>query len=226
VLALGETPERVFVIGSPELDTHRAGSGVTLDAVRARYEIGFDDYGIVIFHPVTSEQDSMARQARALFSALVASGRHFVVIQPNNDPGAGAIAAAIADLPSARFRVLPSMRFAHFSELLRHASAIIGNSSTGVREAPFLGVPSLDIGSRQTNRAHSASVHHAAATETAAIAEFLAGVWGRRYAPCTAFGGGSAAENFLAVLRAGDIWDLPLQKTFRDAAPLAEAGHG
>ena len=157
------------------------------------------------------------------------------MIRPNNDPGAEAIQEVIAAQPAARFRVLPSMRFAHFSELLRHASAIIGNSSTGVREAPFLGVPSLDIGTRQTNRSEAASVHHATATDRAGIDAFLSGIWGRRYPASTEFGGGTAAENFLRILRSEGFWQGALQKTFNDVTPpgqatgsgeTREAGHG
>lgn len=216
VLAMGESSDSIYVIGSPELDTHGGASGVTLDDVRARYEIPFDDYGIVIFHPVTSEVDTIGAQAEALFSALSASNRHFVVIRPNNDPGSPQIQKAIADLSSEQFRVLPSMRFAHFSELLRQANAVVGNSSTGVREAPFLGVPSLDIGTRQTNRSTSASVHHADAGQTDKINKFLDETWGARYEPCMAFGGGSAAENFLCMLEDEAFWNRTLQKTFND----------
>ncbi|MBK1634223.1 UDP-N-acetylglucosamine 2-epimerase [Rhodovulum adriaticum] len=226
VLALGETDDRVYVIGSPELDTHRTGSGVALDEVRARYAIPFQDYGIVIFHPVTSEVDSIGQQAEALFDALAASGRHFVVIRPNNDPGSDAIQAVIAAQSADRFRELPSMRFSHFSELLRNASAIIGNSSTGVREAPFLGVPSLDIGTRQTNRANAVSVHHATAFDRVGIDAFLSDVWGRRFPASNAFGGGTAAENFLKVLEEPTVWTLPLQKTFNDVTPPGARANG
>lgn len=219
VLAMGEDAGRVHVIGSPELDTHSAPSGVSLDDVRARYAIDFDPYGIVIFHPVTSEADTIGDQARALFDALAASGHHFVVIRPNNDPGGAAIQSVIAGLPATQFRVLPSMRFAHFSELLRNAAAIIGNSSTGVREAPFLGIPSLDVGSRQTNRALSPSVRQVAAHDSAAIAAFLAQDWGQRHPPSREFGTGRAADNFLTILNDPDFWTQPLQKHFRDPQP-------
>ncbi len=221
VMALGEAREAVKVIGSPELDFHAGPSGVTLEDVRARYEIPFDSYGICTFHPVTSEQDSIGAQAQALFSALEASGRNFVVILPNNDPGADAITRVIAELPAERFRVLPSMRFAHFSELMKNAACIVGNSSAGVREAPFLGIASLDIGTRQTNRALSASVHHARASNQAAISAFLREAWGRSYPASTEFGGGAAARNFLRVIEDPAFWDQPLQKTFND--PLPEA---
>jgi hypothetical protein len=97
----------------------------------------------VTFHPVTSEQDTIGRQAADLFGALDASGRNFVVIAPNNDPGSTAIFSVLEKLPKDRFRLLPSMRFAHFSELMKNAACMVGNSSAGVREAPFLGLPSM-----------------------------------------------------------------------------------
>jgi len=81
----------------------------------------------------------MGAQAQGLFAALAALGRNFVVIAPNNDPGSAAIFAEIDTLPKDRFRVLPSMRFAHFSELMKNAAVMVGNSSAGVREAPFSG---------------------------------------------------------------------------------------
>jgi UDP-N-acetylglucosamine 2-epimerase (hydrolysing) len=222
VMALGEARGAIHVIGSPELDFHAAPSGVTLDEVRARYDIRFAEYGICIFHPVTSEQDSIGAQAAALFGALEESGRCFVVILPNNDPGAEAILEAIRPLPRERFRVLPSMRFAHFSELMKNAACFVGNSSAGVREAPFLGVPSLDVGTRQTNRATSGSIHACTAQDADAIAAFLAREWGRRHPPDAGFGEGRAADRFTAVLADPGFWDRPLQKTFHDMAPQAD----
>jgi UDP-N-acetylglucosamine 2-epimerase (hydrolysing) len=216
VMALGEPREAIHVIGSPELDLHAQPSGVTLNEVRARYEIPFADYGIVIFHPVTSEAATMGAQAGALFGALAASGRSFVIIAPNNDPGSEAIFAVLGRLPPDRFRVLPSMRFAHFSELLKNAACILGNSSAGVREAPFLGIPSLDVGTRQTNRSNAPSIRHAAASDTDAIAAFLAKDWGGSHPRHTAFGEGRAADRFVAVLQDPAFWETPLQKEFRD----------
>ncbi len=216
VMALGEPEEAIHVIGSPELDKHGAPSGVTLDEVRERYAIPFDDYGICIFHPVTSEAANMGGQAEALYGALAASGRNFVLILPNNDPGSEAIFQVIDRLPVDRFRRIPSMRFAHFSELMKNAACMVGNSSAGVREAPFLGIPSLDIGTRQSGRAEAPSLFRAAAGDGAAIATFLNREWGQRYAPHTAFGTGRAAENFAAVLEDPGFWTRSMQKAFRD----------
>ncbi len=216
VRALGEPEETIHPIGSPELDFHARASGVTLDEVRSRYEIPFDQYGIVTFHPVTSEQDTIGQQAADLFGALEASGRSFVVIAPNNDPGSKAIFQVLETLPKSRFRVLPSMRFAHFSELMKNAACMVGNSSAGVREAPFLGVPSLDIGTRQTNRSDAPSVTACKAADRAAILGFLAVHWGRHAQPHAGFGQGSAAERFVETLSRPEFWALSLQKAFRD----------
>ena len=216
VLALGEAPDRVYNIGSPELDTHAKPSGVTIQEVKDRYAIPFDDYGIVIFHPVTSEQDTIGEQAKALFGALEASGKCFVVIAPNNDPGTDEIFAVIEALPKARFRLIPSMRFNYFSELMKNASAMIGNSSAGVREAPFLGLPSLDVGTRQNNRAQADSIVTVSALETQIISSFLQLSWSARYPSDGMFGTGAASGEFVQVLQQNSFWKLADQKIFNE----------
>jgi UDP-N-acetylglucosamine 2-epimerase (hydrolysing) len=214
VLALGEAADSVFNIGSPELDTHAKPSGVTIEEVKQRYAIPFVDFGIVIFHPVTSEADNMGAQAQALFERLEASGKCFVVIAPNNDPGTEDIFAVLERLPKERFRLIPSMRFNYFSELMKHAAVMVGNSSAGVREAPFLGLPSLDVGTRQTNRAQATSVHAASAFDQAGIDHFLATCWGRRTGMDASFGTGDAAVRFAEILQSPDYWNRPAQKVF------------
>ena len=215
VRTLGESLESIYVIGSPELDIHAAASGVHIDEVRARYAIPEGEFGICIFHPVTSEADKMGRQADALMTTLETSQHAFVVIAPNNDPGSDAIRARIKALP-ARFRVLPSMRFSHFSEMMKHAACLIGNSSAGVREAPFIGLPSLDIGSRQTARSDSGWPTTVSPFDHKAITAFLESWWGQKRTPDTQFGTGQSAARFVEVIRSPDFWNRPLQKTFHD----------
>ena len=214
VRRLGEGHQSIHVIGSPELDYHRQPSGITIKRVKTKYDIDFDDYGICIFHPVTSEQAKTTRQAKLLFNSLIESGRHFVVLLPNNDPGSKQIFSAIRRLPPNRFRVIPSMRFSYFSELLRNASCIVGNSSTGVREAPFLGVPSLNFGSRQHGSCHEPSITHANDCDGELILKFLSSKWGNRVPKSTEFGEGNAAKKFVETLARRSFWEQNLQKEF------------
>ena len=216
IQAMGEERSRIKIIGSPELDVHGRASGVSLEKVLARYEIATRDYGIAIFHPVTSERATIGRQAETLFATLAASKRFFVVIMPNNDPGASDIEAVLNKLPPEQFRTLPSMRFAYFSELMKHAKVVVGNSSVGVREAPFLGVPSLDIGTRQTNRAASPSIHHCEAQDVDSIRAFLESSWGKKSRRDAAYGHGTASEAFKNLLEDSTFWEVSLQKTFVD----------
>lgn len=214
VLALGESKDRVFNIGSPELDAHSKNSGVTVEEVKRYYDIPFAEYGIVVFHSVTSELDTIGEQAEFLFSALKESAKSFVVIAPNNDPGTEEIFSVIERLPVETFRIIPSMRFNYFSELMKNASIMIGNSSAGVREAPFLGLISIDIGSRQNNRARADSVIACSAFNKSKIIDSIHNFWGVRKNSDKSFGNGLAADNFAKVISSKDFWKISLQKEF------------
>ena len=218
VRSLGEAAESIYIIGSPELDFHYKSSGYQIAEVLAHYQIRESDFGICIMHPVTSETATIKQQALDLFNTLHQSGRYFVVIKPNNDPGSEHISVALAALPETQFKIIPSMRFGRFSELLKNAACIIGNSSAGVREAPFLGVPSLDIGSRQSDRAVADSITKATANQTAKITSFLLDNWQRRFPPQTEFGQGNATKKFIKILKSEAFWQRPMQKYFNESS--------
>ena len=216
VIRLGEIPDSVFVLGSPELDTHNQKTGITLKNIRERYEILWEEFGIAIFHPVTSEIHDIQSQAECFFDALLQSNKNFVTIAPNNYPGSDHIFKTIEALPKNRFRLIPSMRFLYFSEILRHAKVLVGNSSAGVREAPFFGLPSLDIGTRQNLRNQSPSICNSTAFEKIKILDFLEKQWGEKYKQDISFGIGKSSENFRKIISDSNIWKLPLQKVFFD----------
>ncbi|MDG2405770.1 MAG: UDP-N-acetylglucosamine 2-epimerase, partial [Paracoccaceae bacterium] len=217
VRLLGEADDSIHVIGSPELDFHAEPSGYDIKDVLSHYQIEQPDFGICILHPVTSETSLMRQQARDLFNALTQSDRYFVVIKPNNDPGSDDINRVIATLDASRFRILPSMRFGRFSELLKKAACIVGNSSAGVREAPFLGVPSLDVGTRQADRATGVSISKANADNAKIIQAFLKTNWHNRFPQQTEFGHGNATVKFIKVLNSKAFWQRSMQKRFDDS---------
>ena len=214
IMQFGEERDRVFTLGSPEMDIHAQPSSVLISQVKSYYQIDFEQYGIIIFHPVTSELGTIKSQALNLFKAAERSNKNFVVILPNNDPGSDSIVKCIDALPNKRFRVLPSMRFNYFSELMKNSKIIIGNSSVGVREAPFLGIQSINIGSRQNNRSHAQSILNLSGEFESEILVNIESLWGKIYQRNTVFGDGKAAENFKAVVRSPSFWTVPLQKKF------------
>ena len=214
VISLGEKREHIFLIGSPEMDVHTRRE-VDLSEVVNRYSIPAD-YGVCIFHPVTSELAELENRTSILINALKRSERAFVVILPNNDPGSEVIVRAINDLPRDKFRILPSMRFSYFSTLLRCAKLIVGNSSSGVREAPFFGTPSVNIGSRQANRSSSISITDCPIDDEDIIVGAIEREWGKVYPPDYSFGRGDAVKKFIATLNS-QMWNANLQKAFQDA---------
>lgn len=216
VLQLGESEKDIYVIGSPELDIHSNDSGVDIEEVKSRYDIDFDEYGICIFHPVTSEINTIEAQAKSLFNSLVATKKNFVIILPNNDPGNEKIRDEISNLNKNNFKILPSMRFNYFSELIKNSSIFIGNSSAGVREVPFLGICSIDIGSRQYMRSNSKSIYSINPFEKKEIISIINNKWNKKFPKNIDYGKGNAAKMFVNILLNEDIWNNALQKNFRD----------
>ena len=99
---------------------------------------------------------------------------------------------------------------------MRNADAIIGNSSMGVREAPFLGIPSLNIGTRQFNRASSLSILSCSAYDQSKLSLFMSNFWGKRFDPDPTFGSGNSSEAFTSLLKQESFWEAPFQKYFSE----------
>ena len=221
VLQLGEDPDTVWAIGSPDIDVMLSDSLPDLCEVRADYEIPFDDYALVILHGVTTEDEAAnAAVADALVDVLVERDGNAVVVHPNNDPGSDAILAAYGRLiRDERFRVFPSLRFEAFLTLLRHSQLLVGNSSAGIREAPIYGVPSVDIGSRQRGRAHHHTIVHTGTTADEIRRGIETAAQLQRGEPSLRFGAGDSAQRFAELLASEEMWARGIDKVFRDLNP-------
>ena len=108
------------------------------------------------------------------------------------------------------------MRFNFFSELIKNCSIFVGNSSAGVRELPFLGICSLDIGTRQLNRSNYKSVKTINSNDTEKILDHIKIGWNKKYKKSLGYGDGNAAESFVKVILEKNLWNSSLQKNFRD----------
>ncbi len=222
---LGEAPESVFNIGSPDIDVMLSRDLPSLPSVKERYGIRFEQFAVAAFHPVTTERGGMLEQARIFVSALIDSKQNYVVIYPNNDAGADQIFDALEAVKgNNRFCLFPSLRFEYFLALLKNAQFIIGNSSAGIREAPVYGVPSIDIGNRQKGRFLHTSIINVPPRRDR-ILEAIIWALKQRIQPCYHFGSGKSAEAFMKVIRNPEVWIGSPQKEFRDV-PLDKLGQG
>ena len=153
LIQMGEKKNSIHIIGSPDLDIIVKKNLPPLSEVKKYYSINFHKYSIAMLHPVTTEIIETAKNTEIFVESLIKSDKDYVVIYPNNDYGYEEILKKYQKLSSNnKFILLPSMRFEYFITLLKNSDFIIGNSSTGIKESPFLGVPSINIGSRQNER--------------------------------------------------------------------------
>lgn len=216
LVQMGEGKDRIHVIGSPDLDVMRSASMPTKDDLRSRYGIDYERYGILIYHPVTTQLDTIDNKISQVLDAALESSDNYVVIYPNNDHGSATIINELKRLEgNDRFRIFPSLRFEYFLALLKNAEYIIGNSSAGVREAPFYGVPCVNLGTRQKNRAKSPMIVNAGEEKL----EILAAIeLARSMERSTSFefGNGESVNKFRTLLESGALWDVSTQKFFND----------
>ena len=215
---MGELPRNVHVIGSPDIDLMTSDLLPTISSVSAYYDIPFENYAVAMFHPITTEIDQIEEQVTHFISALTQSNQNYVLIYPNNDRGSKSIIQAIKPLAAdPKFKVFPSIRFEYFLTLLKNASFIIGNSSAGIREAPYYGVPTINIGSRQNRRSDASTIIDVTCNANDIISAINA--LPRAGSSVTdEFGQGNATTLFMECLKSKDLWKTAAQKQFRDLA--------
>ncbi len=221
---LGEAPQSIFVIGSPDIDIMASPNLPPIEATKTYYDIIYDRYGIVLFHPVTTEVDCLRECTRNMVDALLESGRDYIVIYPNNDEGTGLILDEYRRLRgNPRFRIFPSIRFEFFLTLLKHADLIVGNSSAGIREAPFYGLPTVNIGTRQDGRYNYRSIINAGYDKDAILSGIRQALERPHFPPNDHFGCGDSVGRFMAALNDETTWTLSRQKQFVDLPSLQSA---
>lgn len=216
VMQLGEKEQSIWVIGSPDIDVMLSDELVPIETVKTEYDIPFDHYGILIYHPVTTKVDELQRNVQQVVDAVVKSKRNFIVIHPNNDTGSEYILEAYERLRGRdNIRMFPSIRFESFLALLKQSDFIMGNSSAGIREAEVYGVPAINIGDRQQGRHERHSILDLPHS-TDDILDAIERVEEMDVEPGRHFGDGHAGERFVDSLRDTELWDTTLQKRFVD----------
>lgn len=217
LMQMGEMKSSIYTIGSPDIDIMFSDDLPSIETAKEYYQIGFEQFAIVMFHPVTTEVNEMKEYSANFVAALLNDTHSYVVIFPNNDLGNQYIINEYQKLKEhPRFRVFPSLRFEYFLTLLKNSQFIIGNSSAGIREAPYYGIPIINIGTRQQNRALHADIINVDYTEKS-ISEALKVIDSHSIQQTNSdFGQGNSAEQFLASLQNQAIWNVNHQKQFRD----------
>lgn len=156
---MGERSEHVHVVGAPGLDY--LGRFEPLDEAELARELGLprgERFVLFTQHPVTLEADSAAEQMKSSLDALDDAGVHVVATYPNADAGGRAMMAVLEERRGGRLHIVPNLGRRKYATLMSHAAAMVGNSSSGIIEAPFFGLPVVNVGTRQEGRLRAANV--------------------------------------------------------------------
>lgn len=161
---MGEASDRVWNVGALAMDNIAALDPVPRDQLEAflRLPLRAPTF-LVTYHPVTLEADGGLAAMQSLLTALKDFAGSVVITGVNADPGAGAIRAALQMFAGAnpdRVVLVESLGARRYLSLMHQVDAVVGNSSSGLLEAPAVGVPTVDIGARQQGRLRAPSVLH------------------------------------------------------------------
>lgn len=215
LIQMGENKNKIFVIGSPDVDIILNKNLPTIQDVKNKYQIYYQNYSIAILHPVTTNLKNLKKNSKIFFNTLKKSKKNYILIYPNNDIGSDIIMKDIDKLKKNKnFRILPSIKFEYFLTLLKNSNFIIGNSSTGIVEAPYYGVRTINVGTRQLNRFNYKSIINEKFNQKKLL--FLINLKNKIFKPIKHFGKGNSHERFYDVISGKQFWETNVQKYFND----------
>lgn len=170
ILRLGEDPRHVHVVGCPRIDLvaeiargngHLPSEWLGSAGVGGHLDLN-EPFLLVSQHPVTTEYGEGERQIRETLAAITELGMQAIMLWPNADAGSEDVARGIRKFrehqPNANIRVFKHIPMELYILVMKHCACMIGNSSAAIREGAFLGVPAVNIGTRQTGRERASNV--------------------------------------------------------------------
>jgi GDP/UDP-N,N'-diacetylbacillosamine 2-epimerase (hydrolysing) len=159
LVKLGEEEFRVFNVGAPQIDEMIQEKIPSLEVIQEKLLINLSDgYILAIIHPVTEEMHKAGKQAELLIKALNKFSIPKIIILPNNDAGSNDVKSAIEKYREGEYYIYANLKREIYLGLLRYCECIVGNSSSGLLEAPTYKIPAVNIGRRQNLRYRGVNV--------------------------------------------------------------------
>jgi GDP/UDP-N,N'-diacetylbacillosamine 2-epimerase (hydrolysing) len=226
VIQLGEDPKQVYFVGGLGVDGIKRTP--LLDQHELEKQLGFQ-LGkrnlLITYHPVTLEKATAETQLSALFEALdtLEDDFHFIFTLPNADTEGRRLIEMVQEFvgqKNTRAAAFTSLGQIRYWSVMKLVDAVVGNSSSGLLEAPSLKTATVDIGDRQTGRLACDSVIHCEPTKSSICEALLKAVSPDFQTVCAdatnPYGNGGATEKIVEVLRTSDLSNKILKKQFHD----------
>ncbi|XCP85365.1 UDP-N-acetylglucosamine 2-epimerase [Roseburia hominis] len=220
IIQMGETPDRVFNVGA--LGVENILHVPLLSNKEVRSEIGIPEdieMVLVTFHPVTMEAGSELEQVEELIAAMKEQSQYYYLItKANADAGGEVINKALSQFAAGNGKVnlVASLGMRKYLSVVKHSRFVLGNSSSGIIEAPSLGTPTVNIGNRQKGRLMADTII-CCETKKDNIIEAMEKAASMRHNPSFIYGDGNTSGKIIEKLK--DVFGngsvIP-RKTFYD----------
>ena len=226
ILKMGENQKNVFNFGCPAMDE------IDIDAISSIGDFDINAFGtgdelnlsekylVLIEHPITTDFDKHDKVISKSISALEKLDMQVVVLWPNVDAGSDTISKTIRILKEKnnknKMRFIRNLEIVDYNRLIYNSECLIGNSSSGIREAAFLGLPSVNVGDRQIFREKGSNVISVPNSTAEIIDATLSQINHGRYERDFRFGKGDAGKRIADKL--ATIGPIQIQKEWHDGA--------
>ncbi|EIJ44206.1 UDP-N-acetyl-D-glucosamine 2-epimerase, UDP-hydrolysing [Beggiatoa alba B18LD] len=207
---LGEEPERIFVVGNPALDRFLETPVLDRQALSTalQFDITQGNYLVLVQHAIITEYAQSAVNIRQTLDAIVATGCNCLINYPNSDAGNYEIIKAYQEYAQKypQLFLFQNLERTLFINVLRHAACLVGNSSLGILEAPSLGLPVVNVGSRQRGRLNAGNVIFTDYDTTQILAAIQQSLFDMAYRQSiknivNPYGDGHSAEKIVTILK-------------------------
>lgn len=223
VVQLGEQPDRVFQVGGLGVDAIKRMNLLSRDELERALDFRFREKNLLVtFHPATLDGDRPAEQFSELLTALEPLTETCLIFSlPNSDTGGKSIAAMIERFvqrhPNAH--LFKSLGQLNYLSCMQFVDGVVGNSSSGLTEAPSMGVGTVNVGDRQKGRLSATSVIHCIAKARSILAAietlYTSNFKNELRNVTNPYGNGGACEKIIRVLEAVPLEGI-LKKSFYD----------
>ena len=234
IIQMGENPENVYNVGALAVENIRSVADYPFEnlATESGLPLKEKGYAVVTFHPVTQEEQTAEKQLTELMAAMDARpDLHYLITKSNADEG-GNIINQIWDccgMARKNWQVVSSLGMRRYLSALKHALMIIGNSSSGILEAPVCGIPTVNIGERQKGRLRASTVIDCDPEKYAILHAMKEAEEHVRkgMVPDCIFGDGKTSDHIIQILKSKmtekpnlkkKFWDLPAETSIRTEA--------
>lgn len=215
VIKLGEEPSRVYKVGCPRNDLiknilkknnfNKEFKFLSQKGVGDTGSISQnDDYFVTLYHPVTTELEKNEKTIINIVNATSKFNIKNILIWPNSDAGSEQISKKLRTLRELNaihnYKILKNLPLEYYIPLIKNSKCLIGNSSSAIRDGSFVGVPAVNVGTRQNNRLFGSNVVHSGDDEKSIFKSIKLQLQ-KKYKPSKLYGTGDASKKIIKILK-------------------------